>query len=194
MRLQVAPCEDGDMDLAFAVISEAFGHEHPYFDYCFPKHDTHEGRKTGGERILAVKNGDPNTTYIKVTDSGTGLIIGVAKWNVYDGVQPEEADLDGPYWDSDSDKRLAQEMWAGYLLPRRQAIKDTGGKLVCNTVISGRNYNLADTGGKALDMMCVHPSYQRAGAGHLLLEWGVDIADEKGLKVSFSCILNETAC
>ena len=135
MPLQLDVCADGDMPRAFTILSLAFAHEHPYFDYVFPKHDTPGGRKVGGERILAFKKADPNTTFIKVTDTDTGTIIGVAKWNVYKGVVPDEVEMEGDYWDSEQDKKLAQEMWAGYLMPRRRAIKDMNGNLVCTSSV-----------------------------------------------------------
>ena len=136
MPLQLDLCDDGDMPRAFTILSQAFAHEHPYFDYVFPKHDTPNGRKVGGERILAFKKGDPNTTFVKATDTETGIIVGVAKWNVYKGVVPDEIDMEGDYWDSEQDKKLAQEMWAGYLMPRRRAIKDTNGNLVCTSSVT----------------------------------------------------------
>ena len=133
MAFQLAICSDEDMNRAFAIISDSFGHEHPYFDYVFPDHDTPEGRKIGAERSLATKNGDPNTTYVKVTDIKTNIMIAVAKWNIYDGVIPEEVPLSGDYWRSEEEERLAQEIFAGFLKPRRKAIQEAGGHLVCKS-------------------------------------------------------------
>ena len=133
MPFHLDRCTDSDMIEAFTIISESFGLEHPYINYAFPHHETPEGRVIGGERMLAIKKGDPNTTFLKVTDTDTGCIVGVAKWNIYDGVIPEEMALDGDYWSSETDKKYAQELTAGYLKPRRQAIKDEGGHLACKS-------------------------------------------------------------
>jgi len=89
MPLELAACTDGDMDRAFVIVSDAFGQEYPYINYVFPKHETLAGRRTGGNRLRALKNGDPNTTYLKITDTETGVMTAVAKWNIYDGIIPD---------------------------------------------------------------------------------------------------------
>ena len=131
MVLKVEHCTDADMDRTFAIISSAFANDHPYINAAFPKHSTPEGRGLGGERMLAIKRSDPNTTFLKVTDTDTGEMIAQAKWNIYDGVVPEEADIDGPFWETEDDKEYAQILCREYLIPRRRAIRDAGGKLVC---------------------------------------------------------------
>ena len=117
MPLKLESCTDDDMDRVFAIISAAFGHEHPYIDACFPDHDKEKGRKIGGERMLAMKRADPNTTFIKVIDT-QGKIIAIAKWNVYDGTVPEEIDVDGDYWQRQDDKEYAQHLFREYLVPK----------------------------------------------------------------------------
>ena len=131
MVFQLETCSDEDLDRAFAIISDSFGHEHPYFDYCFPHHVVAAGRKVGAERLRAMKKSSPTVTFLKVTDAETGTIVAVAKWNVYDGVLPEEAPLDGDFWESEDEKKLAQEIFAGYVTPRRKAIRESGGRIVC---------------------------------------------------------------
>ena len=121
------------MSDAFAIISTAFGREHPYIDALYPDHDQPLGRERGGERLLAIKHADPNTTFLKVVDSQTGEIVAVAKWNVYDGVIPEESVPDGPFWLSQDEKELAQHMFHGYNVPRMKAIRESGGNLVCES-------------------------------------------------------------
>ena len=132
MPLKLERCTDDDMDRVFAIISAAFGHEHPYIDACFPDHDQENGRKVGGERMLAMKQSDPNTTFIKVVDT-QGKIIAIAKWNVYDGTVPEESELEGDYWQGQDDKEYAQHLFREYLVPRRRAIRESGGNLVCKS-------------------------------------------------------------
>ena len=130
MVLKVEPCEDKDMERAFTIVSLAFGHEHSYIDAVYPNHDTPSGRRIGGERMLAFKKSDPNTHFIKVVDE-TGHIVAMGKWNVYDGVIPEEQDVDGDFWKSEDDKEYAQYLYREYLRPRRKAIKKSDGHLVC---------------------------------------------------------------
>ncbi|KAL8722507.1 MAG: hypothetical protein Q9225_001023 [Loekoesia sp. 1 TL-2023] len=121
------------MPRTFAIVSSAFGHEYPYMDFVFPDHDTAHGRKIGGERLLAMKNNDPNTTFLKVTDTDTGEMIAMAKWNIYHGVVPEEPELDGDFWAESEDKEYAKHLFWGYLVPRREAIRKSGGHLVCKS-------------------------------------------------------------
>ena len=133
MVFELGICSDADIDRAFAIISSSFGHDHPYFDYTFPEHDTPAGRKAGADRTRTFKNSDPNTTYVKVTDTDTGTIVAVAKWNVYENTIPEELPLEGDYWPNETEKKLANEMWAGYLKPRRQAVREASGNIVCKS-------------------------------------------------------------
>ena len=35
---------------------------------------------------------------------------------------------------------------------------------------------------KVIDMLSTHPEHERRGAGSMLVKWGTDIADNKGLK------------
>ena len=71
MPLKLETCSDADMDRAFAIVSAAFGREHPYQNNISPEDDTESGRKTGAERMLATKKSDPNTTFIEVVDTET---------------------------------------------------------------------------------------------------------------------------
>jgi len=131
MGLKVDICQDSDMARTFAIMSSAFGHEHPYIDAAFPGHDTPTGRERGGMRMLAIKKSDPSATFLKVTDTETGLMIAQAKWNIYKNTIPPESDLDGPFWDTLEEKEYAQHLCREYLIPRRKAIKDSAGNILC---------------------------------------------------------------
>ena len=63
--LKVSLCEDGDMHRFFSIISDGFKSEHEYFNVVFPGHETPEGRKIGGERMLDIKKKDPNTVFLE---------------------------------------------------------------------------------------------------------------------------------
>ena len=131
MSFKLEICTDDDMERAFAIVSSAFGHDHPYIDAVFPDHDQEHGRKRGGERMLAIKKSDPNTTFIKVVDTSTGKMIALAKWNVYDGTVPEEVELEGDFWRGRDEKEYARYLFREFLVPRRKAIQDSRGRLVC---------------------------------------------------------------
>lgn len=97
-------------------------------------------------------------------DPKTAEIVAVAKWNIYDGVIPEEFVPDGPFWSSKDEKELAQHMFHGFNIPRMKAIKESGGNLV------------------SMDMLTVAPQSQKRGAGRMLVRWGTAIADQMGVE------------
>lgn len=132
MVLQLALCEDADMHRFFEILSTAFGTEHEYINVVFPAHDTPAGKVTGGERMLQIRHADPNSTFLKVTDPAIGEIIGIAKWNIYDGSIPPENGLGTTeFWDSKEMACYADAMYRLYLEERRAAIRESEGHLVC---------------------------------------------------------------
>ncbi|KAF2196466.1 hypothetical protein GQ43DRAFT_445087 [Delitschia confertaspora ATCC 74209] len=160
-------CIDADMPRFFELFSLGFGPEkYPYVEHVFPKHDTSEGRKIGGERMLTLKHLDAQATWLKITENPSEKMIACAKWNIYSNTIPPEFGLEGEYWDSQDEKEYAQHLFAEYLVPRRKAIRDSGGNLVI------------------LDLLIVDPEYQRQGAGRMLVKWGTDVADRMGVEVS----------
>jgi GNAT superfamily N-acetyltransferase len=48
--------------------------------------------------------------------------------------------------------------------------------------------SLANVARSALDLMCIDPDHQRQGAGTLLMQWGIEMADKLGTKVGFFCL------
>ena len=135
MDLKLDHCEDADMHRFFEIVSLGFGWEHEYFNMVFPRHDTPSGRDLGGQRLLGMKKSDPNSTFLKVTDTVTGEIIGIAKWNTYDGVVPPETGLGTKeFWDTAEEAEYADAMYGLYLEERRNAIKESEGHLVCTSV------------------------------------------------------------
>ncbi|KAF7870632.1 hypothetical protein EAF04_004376 [Stromatinia cepivora] len=162
MVLKIEVCNDDDMHRVFEIFCQAFGTKHAMIEAIYPNHDTPAGRLTGASRMLDTKNKSPHTTFLKVVDTDTGVMIAKAKWNIWKGVIPPEQDLDGDYWETEEEKEWAQHMMRDFLIRRRTAIKESGGHLV------------------SLDILAVDPAYQRRGAGRLLVKWGTAIADELG--------------
>ncbi|KAF2001409.1 hypothetical protein P154DRAFT_464335 [Amniculicola lignicola CBS 123094] len=163
MPFTILECTDSDMPRAFELLSIAFGHEHPYVESVFPAHETPEGRRTGGERLLGWRKGDPLAINMKAVDDATGKMIGHAKWIIPRGVVPPEFALGGEYWESGEEKEYAAWIFGQYLMPRRKVFKESGGNVV------------------SLDLMTIDPDYQRQGVGRALLRWGTDLADELGV-------------
>ncbi|CAG8981139.1 hypothetical protein HYALB_00005854 [Hymenoscyphus albidus] len=172
MTFKVEECDDSDMPHTFEIISQAFAHEHQYIDAAFPAHSEPASRANGASRMLSTKHQDPCAKFLKVIDQDTGTMIAQAKWNIYQNTIPPEFDLDGEFWDDEEEKEYAQLLCREYLLPRREAIRDSGGNLM------------------PLELLTVDPKFQRRGAGRLLVQWGTSLADELG----FAAVVEATDC
>lgn len=132
MSLELSPCQNADMSRVFELVSLSFGHQHPYIEAVFPEHDTPAGRKSGAERLLSAKLNDPVASFHKVVDTATGDIIATARWNIYDNMVPEEVmTLPAAYFQDIEAKEYAEYMFTEYLKPRRNAIRQSGGHLLC---------------------------------------------------------------
>lgn len=113
-----------------------------------------------------TKNTDPHTRYMKAVDEDSGVVMGMAKWNIYDNSLP---DLDtikpiGDYWENDEEKMYATSMTQLFLEERNAAIKQSNGNLV------------------SLDILSIDPAYQRRGVGDALVKWGTAKADSLGVE------------
>ncbi|MCJ1386832.1 hypothetical protein MMC17_009960 [Xylographa soralifera] len=164
MSLSLEFCEDSDIPRVFAIISDAFGEDHPHISVLFPNHKTITGRAQGAERLLQMKKNDPHARCLKVTDTATSEIIGQATWLIYND-HAEELELSGDYWQNEEDRQYAAELYRGYLAPRRNIIRLAKGPVVC------------------LDILTVDPKRQFGGAGSKLVKWGVEQADQIGAEV-----------
>jgi hypothetical protein len=131
MPFHLSPSTTTDMPRTFEIISTTFGSQYPYIEAVYPAHSTPLGRARGAERLLAVKNADPCSNFLKVVDTDSEKIVAVAKWNIYQNNIPEEKDLDGEWWNSEEEKEFARFMFRDYLVPRRGVIRELGGNVMC---------------------------------------------------------------
>lgn len=130
MAFVIEECTDADMPRAFELLSLAFGNEHPYIEAVFPAHQSSEGRRIGGERLLGFRQADPFATNMKAVDPKTDKMIGHARWIICDGALAPEFELSGDYWETEDEKEFAAWMYSQYLVPRRETIKKSGGHIV----------------------------------------------------------------
>ncbi|EMD00454.1 hypothetical protein BAUCODRAFT_28808 [Baudoinia panamericana UAMH 10762] len=167
MPVKILEAEDADMKRVFECAALAFDRNEPFFDIIYPKHWLDTGRTQGGERMCQIKNSDPHTTFLKAVDEESGVIMGMAKWNVYahntlpdlSAVQYREN-----LWDSDDGMAYASTLVNVFLKERNAAIRQSGGNLV------------------SLDILAIDPKYQRRGVGDALVKWGTGKADELGVQ------------
>ncbi|EJT71438.1 hypothetical protein GGTG_10696 [Gaeumannomyces tritici R3-111a-1] len=142
MPFEFGLCEPEDLERCFEVVSLAFGHDHPYIDALFPAHDTPQGRADGA-RWLGSALRDPSGTgraarFCKAVDTDTGLIVGFAKWDIYDGFAPDvgPGSLKGDQWRDKEAKEWADYIWWEFTRRRWAALKESGGHLVSLDIMS----------------------------------------------------------
>ena len=128
-----------------------------------------------------------NVTWLKVTDSETGSIVGGAKWVFW----PKNGDWETKEgnrnrWEADFDEEAMRKM-------RREedgvvegnaggGANDLGFVTWVMGEFMGRRKERVQGPAALLDMLFVHPDAQGKGAGKMLVRWGVERTDELGLK------------
>ena len=161
MSISIHHAEEADMHRLFEIASLAFKDNEPFWDACYPEHWTPAGRKAGGDRFLAIKQGDPKTTYLKAIDDSTGEIAGFAKCNVFEDRFPERGLAEGDYWESEEAREYAQHLIDEFNKDRVAYVKKANGNVV------------------NLDILAIDPKFQRRGIGGKLVAWGTEQADER---------------
>ncbi|KAI1253326.1 hypothetical protein MGN70_005534 [Eutypa lata] len=171
-EVEVSLVSDQEIPTCFQVVSESFGHDAPFVDIYFPGHDTPLGRADGSRRLTTWKQTDKNSAFLKATtrvgQRAQERIIGIAVWTYMKEAPPSELakveDVEN-VWPVADDREFMTRLWKEYVIPRSEAIEGSSGK-----------------GVYVLEMLAVHPHFQRLGAGTALVKWGTNAADEQGLK------------
>ncbi|KAI0389377.1 hypothetical protein F5Y17DRAFT_462798 [Xylariaceae sp. FL0594] len=168
-KVVVSVPRDEDIPTCFQVVSLSFGHDAPFVDIYFPAHWTSAGQAQASKRLLAWKRSG-KSTFLKATipvGDEEEKIIGLAIWThmktppsakLEDGENVEEV------WPDADDREYMTRLWRGFVQPRRQAVLDSHG------------------GAYVLELLAVHPDYQRRGAGSALVTWGTKAADQLGIR------------
>ena len=121
----------------FAVLDSAFGNDAPFVNVLFPRRNTPSGFAQGVKRLQEWQQSDDNAKFVHAVsasslESNSG-IVGFAVWTF--AQEPPSQELDetedvsavwGQY--GKDEEQFAREMWRSYVQPRRQAIKESGGK------------------------------------------------------------------
>jgi hypothetical protein len=88
MTLQVAPALESDIDRLMEIQFSAFDSD-PYHEAVYPGGNSHSARASAGERVLKEWHEDSSLHILKCTDLDTGVVMGFAKWNLYERPRPE---------------------------------------------------------------------------------------------------------
>ncbi|KAI0432002.1 hypothetical protein F5Y09DRAFT_303209 [Xylaria sp. FL1042] len=173
-EVAIAVLDDEDIPTCFRIVSESFGHDAPFVDTYFPNHDTSTGRVQGSDRLMAWKHTSEDSVFLKAVKSVGGdvtmqeQIIGLAVWTHMKDIPPqnlEDAERVEEVWPDINDRKFMATLWKDYVKPRSQAVRDSGGN-----------------GVYVLELLAVHPDYQRLGAGTALVTWGIEASDEAQVK------------
>ncbi|KAI8630534.1 hypothetical protein F5Y19DRAFT_428046 [Xylariaceae sp. FL1651] len=170
--VSIALASNEDMPTCFQVLSESFGHDAPFIDIYFPSHDTPLGQAMGSERLMKWKQAAKSSTFLKAVvqanEGGHEQLIGIAVWTyMKEAPSPklEKVEDVEHVWPDSDDREYMSRLWRDYVVPRTQAITASNGK-----------------GVYVLELLAVHPDYQRLGAGTALVTWGTKAADAQGVK------------
>jgi len=156
------PKSDADFLRMAEIRGLAFGSQHEYICLLFPRFTTAEGQTLLRDRLLRMQRDLSSVRFVLVRDTDSGEIVSQAEWHSYD------ADAKGDVMQLDFLEGTDEEREYGrYLIDtfqarRREAIAATTVPLML------------------LDSLATDPKYQRRGAASMLVQWGLDKADEIG--------------
>ena len=120
---------------------------------------------------------DPSSTWIHVLDEDTGRVAGAACWHIYDAdPYATTSDDECDWWPEGEDRTVANGLMGQFLTPRATYMRKTH---ACKYWSCLGGVNVADV--VVLDICFTHPDYRRQAVGSMLVNWGLQRADEKGL-------------
>ncbi|KAK5134952.1 hypothetical protein LTR08_005903 [Meristemomyces frigidus] len=119
---------------------------------------------------------DDEQAWVIVRDDETGDMVAAAMWQFVPEQVPEMKEgVEGKV-------EAAALMESKEMGEREKILSREGG--MAALVRSGKAFKNEFIGGKAhayLNILVTHPAHQRKGAGSMLVKWGCDKADEKGV-------------
>ncbi|KAI1103791.1 acyl-CoA N-acyltransferase [Jackrogersella minutella] len=162
MPLAVLPAQVADIEPIYDVYFSAFKGE-PIIDYLYPGGVDRPAHTEGTRQWWAH---DTTGYTIKCVDSSSGKIVGMAVWDIF--------------WKPGKEN--------GWELPTGIPWLQGEEKKLCEAVL-GPMWNLRDEifGNRQryvyLSVIAVDPEQQRRGIGRLLMQWGLNVAEQLDLPI-----------
>ncbi|KAJ0425153.1 acyl-CoA N-acyltransferase [Aspergillus carlsbadensis] len=168
MPLAILPALLPDLPQLHHVYFLAFKHE-PILDILYPNGVA--DRKAYDDGIAQYRHVDRAGYVVKCVDTGTGEVVGMAQWDVFWQPDGENANANS---DANGDGRWTRPADIPWL--------EGADKERCLGFLRRlwdlRERFLGGRGHAFLSHIAVHPDHQRRGAGRLLVQWGMDVADQ----------------
>ncbi|PGH07097.1 hypothetical protein AJ79_06375 [Helicocarpus griseus UAMH5409] len=161
MPLVAFPALLSEFDSVYDVFFAAFKEE-PIMDFLYPRGVDRKAHKEG---TIQWWHHDKASHIMKCVDTDTGNIVGMATWDIFWRPGDENA------WEKPAGipwlEGKERERCESVLEPMWDMRVKLFGK---------RRYIY-------LSAVAVHPDHQRGGAGRVLIQWGIDLANQLGLPI-----------
>ncbi|KAK2745905.1 hypothetical protein FQN57_003518 [Myotisia sp. PD_48] len=181
MSLSIYPITSSDLPRLLDIQRTALQHS-GFFRACgeipnpdgFPddaeKYPDHTRRQHQTDRYLSSMQNDSTFHLLKcVNDAGD--ILAIARWHVYVGQEGMRI------W-KDQHRLPGEDM----IVPT--GVNDKGWQYCQGKLIENRRLFFGDEGREhcLLALLCTDPKYERRGAGSLLTNWGLEVAEKYGIE------------
>jgi hypothetical protein len=139
MPLVLSKAVDADFERLIEIQFAAFGltgdsPREPFIALLYPDADTPAGQAAARDRNLKSLHSDPTATFLKVTDTVTGVIVAGAKWYVYEA-KPEVKHVEADWWEGEN--REYAELVMGALYRDRIEKTSAEGPQLCEFLVLG---------------------------------------------------------
>ncbi|EKG14884.1 hypothetical protein MPH_07924 [Macrophomina phaseolina MS6] len=166
MSLTVSPMEEADFPAMTQLLHKAYYSTTGISALLYLTPPSQESLdKTTQVRLRAFRE-DPSVHFIKATDPETGELIACARWDIFKHARSDEdVERKAAITEDDLIPEFNVDVHEALFGPLRRTHKEIMGKRPHASLVT----------------LVTDPDHGRRGAGGLLVQWGLDQADELGL-------------
>lgn len=145
-------------------------------------------------RFIAWHRSDPTSTWLKVIDEDTQKVVGGGRWSIYEG-NPYDVEgchkVEAVWWPEGGERAVASGLLARFLesavvnMNRPHVCKLFSSLQVFITVLCTAIYDddvPRSFNSSVLNILFTHPEYRGKGVASLVMKWGLEHADERGME------------